>query len=250
VTARRVTAGGATAGRMTAVAARLPRALAVVLAAAASSIALAQDAADAWSVQVIALRDLRDAQSTAEDLRELGFPAYTEFAMHDGQQWVRVRVGCWVSRDGADAMAEILRGLSTAEAVAVPLSPDAEVPCVDVDVGFLKPSRFMPLHLGGELPTYRVEVADHVAHVRHDGDRWTVIQGDVEPEPTEAPEGTLAYRSGEIRGFAVVLLVSDGVATVFCPGRLVAQAVDVAVVEWENAIVACMPLAAHEATLR
>jgi hypothetical protein len=250
-----VTAGGMTAvwvsaGGVTAAAARLPLALALVLATAAWSVALAQDPAQAWSVQVIALRDLRDAQSTAEDLRELGFPAYTEFAMSDGQQWVRVRVGCWLSRDGTEAMAEVLRGLTTAEAVAVPLSPEAEVPCVDVDVGFLKPSRFMPLHLGGELPTYRVEVADHVAHVRHDGDRWLVIQGDVEPEPTEAPAGTLTYRSGEIRGFAVVLLVSDGVATVFCPGRLVAQAVDVAVVEWENAIVACMPLVAREARLR
>lgn len=220
-------------------------ALAAIVLGVLAGPAAAQELEDAWTVQTVALRDLREAEATASDLRELGFPAYTEFSMNDGQQWVRVRVGCWIGRDGADAMAEILRGLSTAEAVAVPLSPGAEVACVDVDVGFLKPSRYLPLHLNGELPTYRVEVADHVAHVRHDGDRWLVVQGGDEPTPAEAPLGAVTYRSGEIRGYAVVLLVTDGVATAFCPGRLVAQAVDVAVVEWSNAIVACTP---HPAT--
>jgi hypothetical protein len=216
--------------------------VAIVVALGLASLAFAQvPDEDAWTVQTIALRDLREAQATAEELRDHGFPAYTEFAMHEGRQWVRVRVGCWVGRDGAEAIVELLRGLVTREATAVPLSPGAPVACVDIDVGFIKPSRFLALHALGEMPTYRVEVAEHVAHVRHDGEGWRVSQGESEPDPLPAPIGSLRFRAGELRGFAVVLL-DDGIeATVFCPGRLVAQVGDVAVVEWANAIVACVP---------
>jgi hypothetical protein len=198
---------------------------------------------EAWTVQTVALRDYGEAQAVADDLRGLGFAAYTEFAMHQGRQWVRVRVGCWFGREGAEGVAEILRALVTDEAVAVPLTPAAPVRCVDIEVGFIKPERYLPVHLPGELPTYRIEIADHVAHVRHDGEAWRVLQGEDEPEPVAAPRNGTTYRTGELRGYAVVLVIDDGTASVFCPGRLVAQVADVAVVDWANAIVACMPAA-------
>ncbi len=197
--------------------------------------------AEAWTIQTVALRDYAEAQAVADDLRGLGFAAYTEFAMHQGRQWVRVRVGCWFGREGADGVAEILRALVTDEAVAVPLTPAAPVRCVDIEVGFIKPARYLPVHLPGELPTYRIEIAEHVAHVRHDGEAWRVLQGEDEPEPVTAPPNGVTYRTGELRGYAVVLVIDDGAASVFCPGRLVAQVADVAVVDWANAIVACMP---------
>jgi hypothetical protein len=211
-------------------------------AASLVSVALAEAPdEEAWTVQTVALRDFRDALATASGLRDEGFPAYNEFTMQEGRQWVRVRIGCWVGRDAADALVELLRAVAAPEAVAVPLTPGAPVGCVDIDVGFIKPSRFIPLHALGELPTYRVEVANHVAHIRHDGERWSISQGDAEPAPAPAPTGTLRFRAGEVRGFAVVLLDDGFEATVFCPGRLVAQVGDVAVVEWANAVVACTP---------
>jgi hypothetical protein len=217
-------------------------ALALLLVSAAAE---ADDAAahgeEAWTIQTVALRDLSEARAMAADLRGLGFAAYTEFAMHQGRQWVRVRVGCWIGREGADGVVEILRALVTDEAVAVPVTPGAPVRCVAIDVGFIKPASYLPVHLSGELPTYRIEVADHVAYVRHDGDGWTVLQGEDEPPPVAAPRGDAPYRTGELRGFAVVLVMDDGEATVFCPGRLVAQVAEVAVVDWANAIVSCTP---------
>src|SRR5690606_6641598 len=77
------------------------------------------NAQEQWAVQVVALRDFREAQSTAADLRLLGLDAYTEFAMLNSQQWVRVRIGCFGSREAADAMAEALRTRITADAQAV-----------------------------------------------------------------------------------------------------------------------------------
>jgi hypothetical protein len=211
-------------------------ALCVVLAVAAPVAG-----ADAWTIQTVAIRDFREAQAIAADLRDQGFPSYTEFSMSAGQQWVRVRVGCWQGRDGADGMVEVLRGLVTREAVAVPVTAGAPVTCIDVDVGFIKPARYEPLHLAGELPTYRVEVADHVAYVRHDGQRWLVVQGVDPPLPAPAPDPTALFRAGEIRGFAVVFVDGAGAPEVVCPGRLVGQVGHVAVVEWANAIVACAP---------
>jgi hypothetical protein len=196
---------------------------------------------DGWTVQTVALRDLVEAEAMAEALRDLGFASYTELAMHQGQEWVRVRVGCWIGREGADGIVEILRTLVTDEAVTVPVTGDVPVRCVDIDVGFIKPTHYLPVHLPGEVPTYRIEVAGHVAHVRHDGAGWSVVQGEDEPPPVAAARGAVPYRTGELRGFAVVLVVDEGESTVFCPGRLVAQVADVAVVEWANAIVACSP---------
>jgi hypothetical protein len=217
---------------------------AVVLALALlASLAAAQPVpVEAWTIQTVALRDYAEAQVVAEDLRDLGFAAYTEFAMHRGSQWVRVRIGCWIGREGADGIVEILRAVATPEAVAVPVSPGAPIRCVDIDVGFIKPTHYLPVHLPGELPTYRIEVGDHIAHVRHDGEAWRVLQGEDEPAPESAPRGELQFRTGELRGYAVVLQVIDGEATVLCPGRLVAQVADIAVVDWANAIVACRPL--------
>ncbi|MBA2666172.1 MAG: SPOR domain-containing protein [Trueperaceae bacterium] len=203
-----------------------------------TSLAGAQPHDDVWAVQIVALRDFGEAQHEARELGEMGFEAYTEFAMHEGNQWVRVRVGCWVGRDAAEGIAEILRALVTIEAAAVPATPDAPVGCIDVDIGFLKPAHFLPIHLSGELPTFRVEISNHVAHVRHDGEGWRVLQGE-EPAPAPAPEGSASFRAGELRGYAVALLLEEGRSRVFCPGRLVAQVGGVALVEWANAIVAC-----------
>jgi hypothetical protein len=203
--------------------------------------ALAQPSAERWTVQTVALRDFREAQSTVAELRFLGFPAYTEFAMHEGNQYVRVRVGCWSTRDAADAVADALRGLVTREAAVVPVSPGAPVECVDVEVGFLKPSVYGALHGDGEAPTYRVEVGGQVAFIRHDGSGWSLLQGADPPEPQAVPPHGASFRAGGVEGFALVLRLHDGTASLFCPGRLVAQVADVAVVEWANAIVACRP---------
>ena len=85
------------------------RLLAVVccLFAVTASVAGAQSA-QTWAVQVVALRDFREAQAAVTELRVLEFDAYTEFVMQDGQQYVRVRVGCFTTREAAEAVAVVM----------------------------------------------------------------------------------------------------------------------------------------------
>lgn len=201
----------------------------------------AQDGAAGWAVQTVALRDLREAERAATRLRFAGFPAFTEFAMADGLQFVRVRVGCWTSRDAAVGIAALLLEGHVREAVVVPHDPASERACVDVDVGFLTPASWTALHDVGHKPTFRVELAGHVGHLRHDGVRWQVLQGDGEPEPLATSALSWRYRSGEIAGGPVVFDESDGVPVVLCPGRLIGQVADVVIVVWEDAVVACRP---------
>lgn len=199
----------------------------------------AQD--DGWAVQTVALRDLREAQTAAADLRAAGFPAFTEFTMTQGLQYVRVRVGCWSAREGAEAVAELLLAGYAREAVAVPHSPDSPRACVHLDVGFLTPSAWEVLFVPGEAPTFRVELAGHVGHIRHDGERWSVLQGNGTPDPRRVPAPVTPYRAGEIGGSAVVFDDRDPPGLLLCPGQLLGQVGEVAVVAWTNAVVACRP---------
>ena len=215
------------------------RLMTCLLACTLLTLALAQD--DGWAVQTVALRDLREAQAVAADLRAAGFPAFTEFTMTDGLQYVRVRVGCWSAREGAAAVAELLLAGFAREAVAVPHSAESPRACIHLDVGFLTPSAWDVLFVAGEAPTFRVELAGHVGHIRHDGERWSVLQGNGTPEPQRAAPSATAYRAGDIGGSAVVFDDRDPPGLLLCPGRLLGQVGDVAVVAWTNAVVACRP---------
>ncbi len=222
--------------------ARLLRGVVLALPLCAGCWALAQD--DGWSVQTVALRDLREAERVAAALRYAGFPAFTEFAMTDGLQYVRVRVGCWSSRDGADGVAALLlAGAYAREAVVVPQASRPPWGCTEVDVGFLTPSNWSALHASDEIPTFRVELAGHVGHLRHAGDRWQVLQGDARPDPVAVEAPAWAYRDGELGGGAVVFDDRGAAPVLVCPGTLIGQVEDVAIVTWEDAVVACRPAA-------
>lgn len=197
---------------------------------------------DAFAVQTVALRDFRDAQRLVSELQAAGFPAFTEFTMADGLQYVRVRVGCWTSRDAAAALAQLLlRGGYAAAAEVVPHTDTSPHECVTVDVGFLTPATWAALHGPGEAPTFRVELAGHVGHLRHDGERWVVLQGGELPEPLPLATPPWRYRDEEMGDTAVVLDPRARPATLVCPGRLIGQVAEVAIVAWSDAVVACRP---------
>ena len=215
------------------------RVLAWLLAAWLVVVAAARD--DGWAVQTVALRDLREAQRMAATLRDAGFPAFTEFAMTDGLQYVRVRVGCWSVREGADAVATLLLAGHAREAVVVPHSAESPRACVHLDVGFLMPAAWSTLFEPGEAPTFRVELAGHVGHIRHDGERWAVLQGEGAPAPLRVPAPTRPYREGAVAGGAAVFDDREAPSVLVCPGRLIGQVGDVAIAVWANAVVACRP---------
>lgn len=202
-------------------------------------------AQSAWTVQTVAFRDLRDANAEVAILRSLGLPAYTEFTMAAGLQYVRVRVGCYVTRAGAEAWASLLRGAITRDAVAMPVEAQLpeHVPCIATDVGFRKPGAWALVSGAGDLPTFQVEVGGHVAFLRHDGEVWRLWQT-VAPEPAAAPvvPAEVQVRVGSIAGLPVARTAAVGA---LCPGRLIATAGPVAIVDGGESVIACRVLEAR-----
>lgn len=217
-----------------------PRRLLAALAALSLSLAAAQGE---WAVQVVALRDYREAQAASAQLLALGFPSYLEFAMNQGRQFVRVRVGCYTSREAAEAMAAALRGHVTADAQPVELSPGAAVPgCTEESVGFLSGYDWELVDGTGPV-AFGVSVAGVPATVVHDGERWRMVQQG-EPPPglsLAAATGDVVQRS--VGGVAFAVLEDGGEDVVLCPGHLVAQVGGVAIVERGDVMVACRWLA-------
>lgn len=192
-----------------------------------------------WTVQTVALRDFREAQGTADALKAHGFDAYTEFAMDAGLQFVRVRVGCFGSREAAEAMADALRGRVTDAAAPVELSPGAPVAgCVRMVVGFLKPFTWDEVAQPGTVPAFRVQVAGVDAHVVHTGARWRVLQGD-EAVPTIDPAAPTARFSQQVLGGVAFVRLDGARPTLLCPGTLLTSVGEVAISEQGEALVAC-----------
>jgi hypothetical protein len=218
---------------------RLGYAIALLLVLASLGSGLAQGW---WTVQTVALRDYREAQGVAADLRALGLDAYTEFTMRGGLQYVRVRVGCTDGREVADAWAALLTRSLVAEAVVVPVegpSP-ADVACVAAEVGFRTPSRWALVSAAGEIPVFEVLVVDHLAYLSYDGLVWRVWQ-ETAPAAVAAPAPRVVAARLDGRD---VVRAADG--HVLCPGRLLASVGDAAVVALGDAIVACRPVEGGE----
>lgn len=210
---------------------RLASALVVWLVVASAA------AQDVWTVQTVALRDLREARGMAAELQLHGLPAYTEFTMQSGLQYVRVRVGCYLDRETAEAWAGLLRGgglVNEAVPVVMDASPPAGIDCVTADVGFRKPDSWSLVSGAGELPVFEVTVAGHQAYLRFDGERWRVWQGRP-PAPEPLPEAANA-QAMQRWGQSVVRLTGGAF---LCPGRLLASLRDAAVVDRGDAVVAC-----------
>lgn len=216
---------------------RLPGALALLL-LALCGVASAQD--DRWSVQVIALRDFREAQLLSAELKQFGLDAYTEFAMQDGLQFVRVRIGCYAGRDAAEAVALIIRGRLTAEAEPVELTPGAQVrACSEQVVGFLDDYSWRYLGSGDGMPTFAVTVAGMAAKLVHDGTHWSVVQdGDAAPAPATAAQAA-RFAQRRYSGVLLVAQLRQSDELMVCPGSLIATVGEWALVDRGDAVVAC-----------
>jgi len=194
---------------------------------------------ETWTVQTVAFRDYRSALAIIESLETLGLDAYTEFAMYKNLQYTRVRIGCFTSKEAATRFARSLAGRITAEAVPLPMTPGARIHgCVDMDIGFLKPSFWRIAAVDPAAITFEVKVAGQQAFVRHDGRSWRVLQRPEAPEP----QPQLIQRDFRQRFANGVAMVGTTVANqqlLVCGGKLLWQANGVAVVEQADAIVAC-----------
>ncbi len=221
---------------------RLAKLTALLIALLCGGAALAQS--ELWSVQVIALRDYREAQLVAAELKQFGLDTYTEFSMQDGLQFVRVRIGCYVGRGAAEAVSGVIRGRLTAEAEPVELTPGAPVTaCSEQVVGFLDDYAWRYLGSGSGMPTFAVTVAGRSATIVHDADRWAVVQdGGAVPE-TSAPDSavteTARFAQRRHGGVLLVSQLRQSDELVVCAGSIVATVGAWALVDRGDAVVAC-----------
>lgn len=195
-----------------------------------------------WTVQTVALRQVAEAETEAARLRQLGFSAYTERTLRDGLEFIRVRVGCTDSREVAEAWSQVLLRGVTGAAVPVPINGwlPLTVPCVAVDIGFRKPQRWALVSQPSEPATFVVTVAGVHAYLRYQGEQWQLGQGDpplVVPDSGPARDPTIV--PAQIASVAVV----RGSQGLLCPGRLLAVVGAVAIIEWQEAIIACYVVA-------
>ncbi len=196
-------------------------------------------AAEAWAVQTVALRDYREAQIAAEELRDRAFDAYTEFAMQDGLQFVRVRIGCFTDREAAEAMAAVLIRNVVSDAAVVEFTSGAPAhACATSTVGFVKPAEWEPVNEPGAIPAFNVKVAGREARVVHDGTRWRVMQGHGSI-PALAGAATTQFTEVVRGGVRFVAQKIGSKDYVLCPGRLLANVGHVAIVEQGDLLVAC-----------
>jgi hypothetical protein len=173
--------------------------------------ALAQN----WTVQTVAFRNYQEAQGVVEELRSLGFAAYSQFAMSDGKQYTRVRVGCYTDKAGAEALATELKGRLTKEAVALPADAiPATIPCVRYDLGFRLPKAWGVVRQDASLVLFWVKVAGRKGYVAFDG-AWHVLQDTGELASLEplweasAPAVTpTTFRTVERRGYSFIEAIS------------------------------------------
>lgn len=197
--------------------------------------------AENWTVQTVAVRDLRVGDAIAAELASLGFDAYTEFVMSDGVQWVRVRVGCFFDRADADGMATLLQGRYTRDAVVVPRTPGiSDVPCLRREIGFVTPDRWHQVLPGAAA--FEVEVDGVLGLIRYQAGGWRLLQ---EPATealdavTSVGQGTFQEAPGMPSRFVARRLL-DGGLRIFCAGRLLAQTEEAAIVELDGVVSACL----------
>lgn len=152
-------------------------------------LALSSALAEQWTVQTVAHRDYRNATSVQAELTDLGFDAYVDFAVADGVQFARVRVGCFDSRAAAQSFAEGLLGSVTSEAVPVPLEfTTGTTPkyCLKRDVGFIVPTSWRQLE-AGHRAVFEVTTLASSALIVHDGGKWRLYQRHEDISALSAP---------------------------------------------------------------
>lgn len=192
-----------------------------------------------WTVQTAAFQDYRQARSQIAQLVELGFDAYSEFVMHEGQQFTRVRIGCFGDRAAAEALALGLKGNVTAEAAAQPLDDgSADRACVNWDPGFLKPPEWR-IERQGEDMVFRVELGGQVGYLRHDGRGWE-FGHTLPPQRATPPAGEPRFSELQLAGLTLVQAHLQGGHRVnACLGKLLWQRGLTAVVESSDSVIAC-----------
>ena len=197
--------------------------------------------AQLWTIQSAAFRDYRDAIAAVDQLRSQGFDAYSEFAMSsDNQQYARVRVGCFDTKETAALTAQRLLGSFTKEAEPVTLTQGAPVrTCLYRSLGFITPSSWYIYLTLPEMAVFMVDFQGKQAFIKHDGTAWQLGQnlGEIGVSGSSSV-GTSGYFNEIPASPYPQILYNNGAALFITHGRLLWQKGDVAIIAESTAVVA------------
>lgn len=193
-----------------------------------------------WTIQTVAFPDYRLAEAEVDRLAAMGFDVYTEFTMFEGNQYTRIRVGCFETRPAAELMAGIMAAGITVEAVVQPFTEGSSPSfCLRDDIGFIKPADWSVQAQDSQQIVFRVQLGGHTGFVRMRGGDWRLLTA-IEPA-TATPAGiTLPFEQVTAVGQPVVRTTIAGRQRLICPGRLLWQSGRTAVVERANTVAGCM----------
>ena len=197
--------------------------------------------AQLWTIQTAAFRDYRDAIAAVDQLKTQGFAAYSEFAMGtDNQQYTRVRIGCFDSKETADLTVQRLLGAYTKEAASVTLTPGTPIPtCLMRSIGFVLPSTWYVYLTTPDYAVFMVDFQGRQAFLKFDGANWqmgqTLSELGVNASGLSATSG---YFSEIAASPYPQIIYNSGAPLFITQGRLLWQRYDVAVIAEGDTVVA------------
>jgi SPOR domain len=197
--------------------------------------------AQLWTIQTAAFRDYRDAIAAVDQLKTQGFDAYSEFAMgSDNQQYTRVRIGCFDSKETADLTVQRLLGAYTKEAASVTLSPGTPIPtCLMRSIGFIAPSTWYIYSTTPDYAVFMVDFQGKQAFIKYDGATWQMGQNLSELGVTASgPSPGSGYFSEVAASPYPQIIYTNGASRFITQGRLLWQRYDIAVIAEGDTVVA------------
>ncbi len=125
-----------------------------------------------WTIQMGAFTDYREATASVNQFKAQGFDSYSEFYMKDGKQLVRVRLGCFDTKETAELYANHM-GLTNL--ALLPMSENAPVShCVSRKIGAILPNRWGVYQSNASQAEFYVELQNQNAYLNFDGSSWNL----------------------------------------------------------------------------
>ena len=197
-------------------------------------------AAQRWTVQVFAYSQASRAENVAEQLRDVGYDAYTDAAL--GASLTQVRVGCFGAKADAEGLAQDVRHRVAADALVAPLSEEATpTVCAERELGFMPPASWGLESSAADRVSFWLEAGGRRT-ITFNGKNWTLSQTEgVDTTGSEwfdtllpaapAPALNATFRATQSRGVPLIRADLAGGSLLVTAGTLLWRSVGVAVVQ-------------------
>ena len=213
---------------------------------------VASVSAERWTIQVFAYGQGSRAERVADQLRRVGYDAYTDAA----GSLVQVKIGCFGAQADADSLLQDVRQRVALDALVLPLADDAEpTVCAERELGFIPPANWGLESSTPDQVTFWLGVGTDEGAVGErrtitfDGERWTLGQSEggaldgtlgslnwfdtpgLELPPAPPPGLSATFRATQSRGLPLVRADLGGGSLLVTAGELLWRSARAAVVQ-------------------